>query len=80
VVGIVYLGVVMKNSTPQTKRIGHKLYQFEVEGQTFQVDGQNHEFDSREWQLFILQDGEFEWVQTYPTKRDAVADAQWCLA
>jgi hypothetical protein len=61
--------------TTTTKRIAHRIYEFTHNGHTFQVDGQNHEFDSKEWQLMIFQDGNYEWVDTYPTKRDAIDDA-----
>ena len=64
----------MTNTTIKTKRVAHRIYEFQIGGNTYQVDGQNHEFNSREWQLFVLDNGEFEWHATYPTKREAIED------
>tara|TARA_R110000737_G_scaffold268360_1_gene275825 strand:+ start:1328 stop:1552 length:225 start_codon:yes stop_codon:yes gene_type:complete len=63
-----------------TKNIGHKRWEFKNAGKVFIIDGSNHEFDSREWQLFIQVQGawgvEDEWIETFETKRDAVNFAE----
>ena len=58
-----------------SKRIGYKLYEVELDGVRYEVDGQNHEFDSREWQIFEEdKDGSMEWVSTEPTKKVALLE------
>lgn len=55
-----------------TKRIGHKVYAMTHKGISYEIDGQNHEFDSKEWQLFVHTTNGLEWYETLPTKRDAI--------
>jgi len=58
----------------KSRHIAHRLYEVTINGRTFTIDGQNHEFNSREWQLFEEFDHGMEWCETYPTKRDALID------
>ena len=58
-----------------SKRTSHRIYETTYKGKTYAIDGQNHEFDSKEWQLFLTgadAQFEYEWIDTYPTKKDAL--------
>jgi hypothetical protein len=56
------------------KRVDHRVYQVSTNNRVFFVDGQNHEFDSKEWQLFEEDSsGDMVWIETYSTKRDAIS-------
>ena len=56
----------------KTKRIAPRVYEVVVNGDVYHIDGQNHQHDSREWQVFLVAPTENEWCETYPTKRDAL--------
>ena len=60
----------------KTKRIAHRIYEITAFGFTFQIDGQNHEGESNEWELFIIEGNENTWCDTYPTKKDALNDIE----
>ena len=49
-----------------------RIWSVTVNGRTFEIDGQNHEFTSREWQLFEVINDEHIWCSTLPTKRNAI--------
>lgn len=64
-----------------------RIWEVKVDGRTFEIDGQNHEHDSREWQVFELVETpgipglsgpgiEREWCDTVATKRDGLALVQ----
>ena len=53
-----------------------RIWSVTVNGRTFEIDGQNHEFTSREWQLFEVIDGDNVWLFTFDTKRDAVEEIE----
>jgi len=55
-------------------KLYHRIYKVEHNGRTFEIDGQNHEYGSKEWELFEVVGGENVWIETYPTKKDALAD------
>lgn len=60
-----------------SKRIGPRLYQVRYNGKSFEIDGQIHEHDTGEWQLFNITDGpasDLNWIETYPTKKAAMAE------
>lgn len=67
-----------------TKKVAYKIYEITVNERTFHIDGQNHEFDSREWQVFELINStceysdlpDMEWIETYRTKSDAIKDIE----
>ena len=66
------------------KRIAPSIYEVQDQfGRTFEVDGQNGIDNGRnEWQVFeISPEGDRNWWETYPTKRDAIEDiksyAKW---
>lgn len=56
----------------KSKRIAHRIYQVFVSGVEYQVDGQNHEGSSNEWELFEVDGNNFEWCFTVDTKREAM--------
>lgn len=74
----------------KTKRIHHRIYAVQIGTKVYEVDGQVHEYGSKEWQLFeydltrhtgtgVLDfdqyhHGERHWIETYPTKGDALDD------
>lgn len=60
----------------KSKRIAHRIYEAWHNGVRFEIDGQNHEFDSKEWELFVYDGDSALWVETYPTKREALADIE----
>jgi hypothetical protein len=55
-----------------TKRIGHRIYALTFEGVVWNIDGQNHEGGSNEWQVFEITDLGSEWWETFDTKREAL--------
>ena len=50
----------------------YRVYEVKVAGLTFEIDGQNHEGESNEWELFETSGDKSEWWDTFPTKRDAL--------
>jgi hypothetical protein len=63
----------------KSKRIYHRIYRVESLGHVFEIDGQNREYDTKEWELYALVDNGYgtqdrEWIETYPTKKAALAD------
>ena len=68
----------------KTKRIAWRIYELTLKGRTFQIDGQNHEGQSNEWELFEAVDSQYGslpdmvWIETYLTKKEALEDiARW---
>ena len=49
-----------------------RIWEVKVAGRTFEVDGQNFEDTTREWQVFETTSGFNEWVDTVPTKREGL--------
>jgi len=58
----------------KTKRIAHRVYGVTYNGKTYEIDGQNHEYDSKEWELYEVNTIDNIWIETYPTKREALQD------
>lgn len=56
----------------KSKRINHRIYQVAVNGSLYEVDGQNHEGASNEWELFQVNGYDREWCFTFDTKREAI--------
>ena len=57
------------------KRIAPSIYQIIKNGATYEIDGQNGiNYGGNEWQVFFIIDGEYIWIETYPTKKVAIAD------
>ena len=60
-------------TTLTSKRIAPKVYEVKVGDDVYEVDGQPHEHDSREWCVVaVTVDGDREWCTTLPTKRAAL--------
>ena len=61
----------------KTQSIGHKVYTASNEQNTYEIDGSHHEHTSKEWELYIIEQGAFGkervWVDTFNTKREAVS-------
>ena len=68
----------MSGENMKSKRIYHRIYEVKLNDRTFHIDGQNHEYDSKEWQLFEVvptyYGEENVWVETYCTKKAAMDD------
>lgn len=56
----------------KSKRIAHRIYEVTCNASLYEVDGQNHEGTSNEWQLFEVNGYEREWCFTFDTKKDAM--------
>ncbi len=56
-----------------SKRIAHKIYQVSFDDSLYEVDGQNHEGTSNEWELFQVNGYEREWCFTFDTKKEAIS-------
>lgn len=57
----------------RTKRIAHRIYALTVGGVTYNIDGQNHEGSSNEWELYEANNsGGLDWWETFDTKQDAI--------
>jgi len=63
----------MKKVVLTTKRIAHRVYATTHKGINYEIDGQNHEFDSKEWQVFAHTPNGLEWCDTLPTKSIALS-------
>ena len=56
-----------------------KIWVLVINGRTFHIDGQNHAFDSGEWEIFeevinFFGQKENIWIDTVPTKKAALID------
>ena len=58
----------------KTKRVAHRIYQTTYNGRTYEIDGQNREDSSKEWDLYDTTGVSPIWIDTYTTKREALAD------
>ena len=56
----------------KSKRVAHRIYEVKCNTSLYEVDGQNHEGTSNEWQLFEVNGYDREWCFTFATKRDAM--------
>ncbi len=56
----------------KSKRIAHRIYEVTCNTSLYELDGQNHEGTSNEWQLFHVNGYEREWCFTFATKREAM--------
>lgn len=61
----------------KSKRIAYRIYEVEVKGITFEIDGQNFVDTSKEWELLECIESNYGvkstiWWDTFPTKRDAM--------
>ena len=56
----------------KSKRSAHRIYLVSFDDSQYEVDGQNHEGTSNEWQLFHVNGYEREWCFTFDTKREAM--------
>lgn len=62
----------MTTTKAKTKKTAYKVYEMIHKGVTYEIDGQNHELDSKEWQVFEVTSNGRDWWETLPTKRDAI--------
>jgi len=56
----------------KSKRITHRIYRVAVNGSLYEIDGQNHEGASNEWELLQINGHERDWCFTFDTKREAI--------
>jgi len=62
-----------------SKRIEYRVYEVKVNGKTFEIDGQNYEGDTNEWELFEVEYNVSKYqsekrtqCDVFDTKRDAM--------